>query len=338
MNRTILCGLTAEEIWKTIQPGGFNPDHARTIANHIYKKGSDDFSKISNISAKLKRYLADVVQPGLFPPQLSETSEDGTVKYLFRTPDGKQFETVLIPDDKRNTICISTQSGCRMGCPFCMTGKYGFHGNLTTAEILNQIISIPVTRKITHVVFMGMGEPMDNLENVLKACNIITAEWGMAIGRKNVTVSTVGITGAIQQFLESSDCNLALSLYSPFSEERAKLIPAEKKYPVKEIFDMMKYFPVKKGRRLTITYVMIDGANDTDIHLNGLITMLKGSPVRVNLLKYHSVPGDSNISSSEKRMLYFKHNLVISGIPASVRRSRGSDISASCGLLASGLR
>ena len=338
MNRTILCGLTAGEIWKTIQPGGFNQDHARIIANYIYKKGADDFSGISNIPAKLKRYLEDVTQPGLFPPHLSETSEDGTAKFLFRTPDGRQFETVLIPDDKRNTICISTQSGCKMGCPFCMTGKYGFHGNLTTAEIINQIISVPLTRRITHVVFMGMGEPMDNLENVIRACNIITAEWGMAIGRKNVTVSTIGITGAIRQFLERSDCNLALSLYSPFSEERAKFIPAEKIYPVKEIIYMLKYFPVKKGRRLTIAYLMIDGVNDTDIHLNGLITMLRGSPVRVNLLQYHSVPGDRNIASSEKRMLYFKHNLVISGISASIRRSRGSDISAACGLLASDLQ
>ena len=242
-----------------------------------------------------------------------------------------------MPDKKRNTVCVSTQSGCRMGCPFCVTGRYGFHGNLSAGEIVNQVISIPEASKITHVVFMGMGEPMDNLENVLKACRILTAEWGLAISQRNITVSTVGITPGIKIFLESSECNLTLSLYSPFPDERKLVVPAETRYPVSEIINIMKNYPVKKKRRLSVAYVMIKELNDTDHHLEGLKALLKGSDIRVNLLPYHLVPGDNNTSSSAERIQFFKHNLVISGISASIRKSRGIDISAACGLLATGL-
>ena len=275
---------------------------------------------------------------GFFYLCASEVSADKSVKYLFRTETGKEFETVYIPDNKRNTVCVSTQSGCRMGCSFCVTGRYGFRGNLTAGEIINQIIAIPQAKKVTHVVFMGMGEPMDNLENVLKACRIITAEWGLAISSRNVTVSTVGIMPGVEQFLHSSDCNLTLSLYSPFSEERKKIIPVENHYPVDKIIDLMKNFKVKKKRRLSLAYVMVKDLNDTDRHLEGLKAILKGSAIRVNLLPYHSVLNDQNCSSSDERMQFFKHNLIVSGISASIRKSRGTDISAACGLLATGFK
>jgi 23S rRNA (adenine2503-C2)-methyltransferase len=225
-----------------------------------------------------------------------------------------------------------------MGCPFCVTAKYGFHGNLSAGDIINQIISIPSAEKVTHVVFMGMGEPMDNLENVLKTAGIISAEWGMAISPRNITVSTVGILPAVELFLERSQCNLTLSLYSPFEEERINVIPAEKKYPALKIIEIMKNIPLKKKRRLSIAYVMIKDINDTDHHLSGLKKMVGGSGIRVNLLPYHPVKNDENTPSSDERMHYFKHDLVISGISASVRKSRGADISAACGLLASGLK
>jgi 23S rRNA (adenine2503-C2)-methyltransferase len=221
-----------------------------------------------------------------------------------------------------------------MGCSFCVTGRYGFRGNLSAGEIVNQIIAIPKADKVTHIVFMGMGEPMDNLENVLKACRIITAEWGLAISSRNVTVSTVGMMPGVKQFLERSACNLTISLYSPFSEERKKSIPAENQYPVKEIIDMMKNFPVKKKRRLSLAYVMIKDLNDTDCHLEGLKSILKGSQIRINLLPFHPGWNDQNFSSSTERMQFFKHNLIVSGISASIRKSRGTDISAACGLLA----
>jgi 23S rRNA (adenine2503-C2)-methyltransferase len=333
-----LCGLTSYEMFSLIRPSGFSQAHATSIANSIYKKRFPEISQIKKIPEKLKTELAVTACTGLFKPVASEISADKTIKYLFRTVEGKEFETVYIPDNKRNTVCVSTQSGCRMGCPFCVTGRYGFHGNLTAGEIVNQVLSIPVAENVTHIVFMGMGEPMDNLENVLNACEILTAEWGLAISARNVTVSTVGITQGVKEFLQSSDCNLTLSLYSPFMEERRKIIPAEKHYPAHEILEMMKNYPAKKKRRLSIAYVMISGLNDTENHLDGLKTLLMDSKIRVNLLPYHSVDKkDINVSSSSERMQLFKHNLVVSGISASVRKSRGIDISAACGHLATGL-
>jgi 23S rRNA (adenine2503-C2)-methyltransferase len=333
-----LCGLTSNEIFGLIGQTGFSIDHAVAISNAIYKKRISDISKFPKIPKRLNEELELIANAGVTMPVDSELSSDKTVKYLFRTDSGEKFETVYIPDGKRNTVCVSTQSGCRMGCPFCVTGRYGFHGNLSAGEIVNQVISIPYASKVTHVVFMGMGEPMDNLENVLKACIILTAEWGLAISPRNITVSTVGITPGIEKFLGNSECNLTLSLHSPFSDERKLVVPVEKRYPVHEIVQIMKNYPVKKKRRMTIAYVMIKNLNDTDIHLEGIKTLLAGSKIRVNLLQYHKMPDDQHISSSPERMQFFKHSLVISGISASIRKSRGVDISAACGLLASGLK
>lgn len=332
-----LCGSTSDEIFRHIVSSGFTISHAVLISNGIYKKKISAISLIPKIPKKLKIFLESSVITGMFAPVASEVSVDKTVKYLFRTETGKEFETVYMPDSKRTTVCVSTQSGCRMGCPFCATGRYGFHGNLTAGEIVNQILSIPGSEKITHVVFMGMGEPMDNLRNVLKACEILTASWGLVISRRNITVSTVGITPGIKKFLGSSDCNLTISLYSPFREERKLVIPAENKYPVHEIIGIMKNYPITKKRTLSLAYVMIKDLNDTDLHLEGIKSLLMGSKIRVNILAYHNIPDDSNVSSSAERMQYFKHNLIVSGVSASIRKSRGTDISAACGLLASDL-
>jgi 23S rRNA (adenine2503-C2)-methyltransferase len=338
MVRKNLCGLTAGEIFSMIEPSGFDFHHAVMIANNIYKKHLTDFSHFAKIPGKLKNELLNSANSGIFKPSASEISEDRTIKYLFRNEMGQEYETVYIPDEKRKTVCVSTQAGCRMGCPFCVTGKYGFRGNLTAGDIINQVISLTFSEKITHVVFMGMGEPMDNLENVLKACEILTSEWGLAISPRNVTVSTVGITPAVNEFLSRSDCNLTLSLHSPFPGERKKVVPVETRYPVTDILEIMKHYPLKKKRRLSLAYVMIKDLNDTESHLEALISLVKGSVIRVNLLPYHPAGEDDNMSSSLERMHYFKHNLIISGISASVRKTRGKDISAACGLLASGLR
>ena len=338
MVKKSLCGLTADEIFDLIGPLNFTSSHAVSISNSIYKKRISNISEMVKIPYRLKEELFNIAATGIYLPLASEVSADKSVKYLFRTDNGKQFETVYIPDNKRNTICVSTQSGCRMGCSFCITGRYGFRGNLTAGDIVNQVLAIPQADKVTHVVFMGMGEPMDNLENVLKACSIITAEWGLAISSRNVTVSTVGLKPHVEQFLQRSDCNLTLSLYSPFSTERREIIPVENKYPVQDIIEMMKNFPLKKKRRLSLAYIMIKNLNDTDSHLEGLKSILKGSKIRVNLLPYHPVNNDNNCSSPAERMQFFKHNLIISGISASIRKSRGIDISAACGLLAAGLK
>lgn len=337
MGKKSVCGLTAGEFTSACGEGKFSPKHLLQVTNAIYKKGINRFDNIEGIPKSLKDYLGAEFITGIYPPESMEQSADGTVKYLFRNSNGLYFETVFIPDGGRNTVCVSTQSGCRMGCPFCVTAKYGFHGNLDTSDILNQVLAIPGNGSITNVVFMGMGEPLDNLGNVMKSCEILCAEWGKALGAANITVSTVGITPGVRDILENSRCNLTLSLFSPFPEERIAVVPAEKKYPAVEIISMMKSYSKEKRRRLSVAYVMIDGVNDSDRHLEGLRELLSGSGIRVNLIPYHMTPGDNYRQASGERMRFFRHSLTTGGISASIRKSRGEDISAACGLLASGL-
>jgi 23S rRNA (adenine2503-C2)-methyltransferase len=335
MIKTNLCGMTEGEIRNF---AGCNYSHAVSIANSLYKKRINDISLLQGIPKLIREKLNEISVPGIYKPAASEKSSDGTIKYLFRNRQDFEFETVFLPDSRRVTVCVSSQSGCRMGCPFCVTGRFGFRGNLSAHDIVNQIIGIQDSERVTHVVFMGMGEPMDNLDNVLKACSIISAEWGISLSPGNITVSTVGITSGIIRFLEESKCNLALSLYSPFPEERARAVPSEKKYPSHKIIEIIKNYPVVKKRRMSVAYIMISNINDTEMHLEGLKNLLRGSKIRVNLLPFHSVPGNNNISSSPERMEQFKHELVMSGISASIRKSRGIDVSAACGLLATGMK
>ncbi|MDQ1297296.1 MAG: rRNA (adenine2503-C2)-methyltransferase, partial [Bacteroidota bacterium] len=248
MDKKILCGLTVEDIFSLIEPEGFERRHALLIANAIYKKRISSLIRLPKIPKALIQFLDGIASSGLYSPKTSEISADKAVKYLFTSPDGKYFETVFMPGNKRNTVCVSVQSGCRMGCPFCVTGQYGFHGNLTAGDIINQILSIPEAANVNHVVFMGMGEPMDNLQNVLQACKILTSEWGLSISSGNVTVSTVGITPGVKSFLETSECNLALSLFSPFAVERAGVVPVEKLYPAAEVLEIMRNYPPGKKR------------------------------------------------------------------------------------------
>lgn len=331
--------MTPDEIIRAVRPHfEITAAQANVIANQIYKKRISDFSKIPGIPKKLKEILSEIFSTGIFKPAGMIESSDGSIKYLFRNENGLEFETVFIPEKKRTTVCVSTQSGCRMGCPFCATGIYGFRGNLKAGEIINQVISLPEAGRVNHIVFMGMGEPMDNLENVLKACEIFTAEWGVTISQGNITISTIGIKPGVVEFLEKSGCNLTLSLFSPFSEERKRIISVERTYPAAGIIDMMKTFPAKKKRRFSIAYMMINNVNDTDRHLRELKDMFRDSRIRINLLPYHPLTEDLNIPSSPGRMQHFKHELVISGISASIRKSRGADVFAACGLLASGIK
>jgi 23S rRNA (adenine2503-C2)-methyltransferase len=329
--------MTFDELSEFISLHGFGKNHVTKVLLAIYRKGITNISQISNLPKTLRELLCTGFKTGIYPAVNSETSADSTVKYLFRNESGLEFETVYIPDNKRKTVCISTQAGCRMGCPFCLTGRYGFRGNLSAGEMINQIITLPQARTISHVVFMGMGEPMDNIEEVIKACKILTSDWGLALSKRNITVSTVGILPGVINFLQRSECNLTLSLYSPFPEERKLFVPVENKYPVRQIIETIKEFPKGKKRRFSVAYVMISGINDSDSHLKALIELLLDAPIRVNLLPYHRVADETSCSSTEERMQFFKHNLVISGISASIRKSRGEDISAACGLLASRL-
>mgnify|MGYP005850105205 CR=1 FL=1 len=332
-----LCGLTADEVFNRIEPLGFSYSHATLVTNGIYKKRVKDISQLPRISGSLRQFLSGAFVTGLFDPLKYEESSDGTRKYLFRNKAGLLYETVYIPDGKRCTVCISVQSGCRMGCTLCATARYGFYGNLSSGEMVNQVIGILEANLVTHVVFMGMGEPLDNPCEVIKACNILTADWGLSLSPANITVSTVGITEGVERFLSSSECNLVLSLFSPFPGERIRYIPAERRHPAESILEIIKNYPARKRRRMSVAYVMIKDVNDSDAHLEGLKSLLSGSSVRVNLLTYHNTGDTDFIPSTEERMLHFKHNLVISGVSASVRKSRGADIHAACGLLASGL-
>jgi 23S rRNA (adenine2503-C2)-methyltransferase len=337
MVRKFLCGLNPDEIASFISSFGGTYNHALKLTNSIYKKGITSFREISNFPKQLIKELESNTSTGVYPPVMSEASSDGTVKYLFVNSQGQYFETVYIPDKSRHTVCVSCQSGCRMGCPFCATAKYGFHGNLSAGDIVNQVTGIPVAGKITHVVFMGMGEPMDNPDDVMKASSILTAEWGKSLGTGNITISSVGITPQILRFLEETEYNISLSLFSPFFDERIKVIPAEKSYPAEEIIGLMKSARAVKRRRLTCSYIMMRGVNDTTKHLEQLKILLSGSGIRVNLLPYHPVKDDEIVPSPDETMRFFKHELVTSGVSASIRKSRGADISAACGLLASGM-
>jgi 23S rRNA (adenine2503-C2)-methyltransferase len=260
-------------------------------------------------------------------------SDDLSRKYLFNTRTGSPVESVFIPDEKRNTLCISSQAGCRMACTFCNTGRMGFHGNLEPDEILNQVASIIDREQITHIVFMGMGEPLDNYKNILKSLDILTAQWGFSFSPRNITVSTIGIKPYIDKFLKETKCNLAVSIHSPFDKERDRFIPSEAKCTVHELIDKICSYQWIKNRRVTFQYVMIKGLNDTDRHLSELVKILKGTPIRVNLMSYHPPEGSRMQSSADEVRWYFKHQLILNGISASIRKSRGQDIGAACGLL-----
>jgi 23S rRNA (adenine2503-C2)-methyltransferase len=328
-----LAGLSLTETEEVLAQIKIDRRYARRILNWIYKKGIRVFSEINDIPKEVVAVLRERFTTGLSDPVSEVVSADGTVRYLFTTDKGLLHESVYIPDGKRETVCISVQSGCRMGCSFCATGQNGWKGNLTAGEIINQVVSLP--RKVTHVVLMGMGEPGDNIDEVIKALKVLTAEWGMATGRRKVTVSTVGVTPAVKRLLEETECNITLSLYSPFPDERLSAVPAEALWPYRETLDMMlKHMAADRDRRFTVAYVMIKGKNDTGRHLEELKRLLSGTGIRVNLLPFHRTGTDGECSSDLGTMMRFKHLLVTSGIGASVRKSRGQDIEAACGMLA----
>lgn len=332
MNEKSVAGSDPSEIEEFLGSLGIDKRYSRRLLYWIYRRGIHSFEEINDIPAKILGVLSEKAVTGLSVPIASESSSDGSVKYLFTTPGGLTHETVYLPDGKRHTVCVSVQSGCRMGCRFCATGRNGWGGNLTAGEIVNQVISIP--HEVTHIVLMGMGEPGDNISEVLRACRILTAEWGLAAGRSRVTVSTVGVTPAVIRLLEEAECNITLSLHSPFPEERREVIPAEARWPFAETLALLREYDNRRKRRFSVAYVMISGKNDSERHLDELRRLLAGSGIRVNLLPYHPLEGDDARSSGMDVMMRFKHELVISGIGASVRKSRGSDIDAACGMLA----
>ena len=277
--------------------------------------------------------LSERYAVGCSKPVEEQRSADGTVKYLYRTAAGGYVETVYIPDGERATLCVSSQVGCRMNCRFCMTGKQGFSGQLTAADILNQLYSLPEREALTNVVFMGQGEPLDNLDAVLRATELLTADYGYAWSPKRITVSTVGLRKGLKRFLDESECHLAVSLHNPFPEQRAQLMPAERSYSVRDIVSLLRTYDFTHQRRLSFEYTMFAGVNDTMAHARELLRLLGGLECRMNLIRFHPVPGVDLKGTSDEDMVRFRDYLTRHGLFSTIRASRGQDIFAACGLL-----
>lgn len=327
-------GKTPDELKTLVVGWGMPAFTARQILKWIYEKHVFRFADMSDISKANREKLATLAAIGINPPVETLTSADGTEKYLFRLDDARTVEAVYIPDKERATLCISSQVGCRMNCLFCMTGKQGLQRNLTAAEIINQILSVPHSMELTNIVYMGMGEPTDNLDEVLKSMEAVTAPWGLSWSPKRVTLSTVGVRKGLKRFLQESKSHLAVSLHSP-DMRRAEIIPADRAFPAADMINMLREYDFSHQRRLSFEYIMFAGVNDSLSDAEALAHLIKGLDCRVNLIRYHAIPGVPLSSASEKDMTMFRDALNRKGITATIRASRGEDIFAACGMLSS---
>jgi 23S rRNA (adenine2503-C2)-methyltransferase len=331
--KTPLIGKTVDEIKTIVAQLGMPAFTAKQITDWIYSKRVFSIDEMTNLSLKNREILALSHEVGRALPAQESASVDGTKKYLFTTPDGNFIETVYIPDEDRHTLCVSSQVGCKMNCLFCMTGKQGFTSNLSAAEILNQILSVPEADKLTNLVFMGMGEPMDNLPNLLRALEILTADYGYAWSPRRITVSTIGVIPKMKIFLEHTKCHLAISMHSPFTDERLKIMPVEKPFPIAEVLAELKKHDFSHQRRVSFEYIMFDGFNDSMRHAVEMVRLLKGIDCRVNLIRFHAIPNVDLKTSNEDKMVFFRDYLTSNGITTTIRKSRGEDIFAACGML-----
>ena len=305
----------------------------KQLADWLYKKEISSIDEMSNLSKNARELLNEKYEFGISAPSKVQVSLDGTKKYLFPTSQNKFIETAMIPDDDRKTVCVSTQVGCKMGCLFCMTGKQGFQGQLTAGEIVNQIRSIKEYGDVSNIVYMGMGEPFDNLDAVLKSLDILTSEWGYAMSPRRITVSSIGIIPAMLRFLNESEAHLSISLHTPFDEERRKLMPVQIAYPIADVVREIKGWDFGRQRRVSFEYILFKGLNDTPFHIRELVKLLSGIRCRVNLIRFHPVPGTPLESPDEETINNFRDQLNDKDIIATVRASRGQDIYAACGLL-----
>lgn len=341
MEKKTLLGLTLDELKDVARQLGMPAFTGSQIAKWIYERRVKSIDEMTNISKGNRAKLAESYEIGCMAPIESRHSKDGTVKYLFpvRTTDGdtsrKRFvETVYIPEEGGHaTLCVSCEVGCKMNCLFCQTGKQGFHGYLTVADILNQAYSIPEADSLTNIVYMGQGEPMDNLDNVLRSTQILTAPYGWAWSPKRITVSSVGLKDKLQRFLNESDCQVAISLHSPIHEQREKLMPAEKGMAIKDMVDLLRDYDFSHQRRLTFEYIVFGGLNDSQTHAREICRLLKGLDCHVNLIRFHQIPNVPLHGASPERMETFRDYLTAHGFYCTIRASRGQDIEAACGLL-----
>ena len=332
-----LLGKTLQELQAIAQEVGLPRFAGKQLAEWLYVRRATTFDEMTNISLKGREALKERYTVGRYAPIAEAISKDGTKKYLFQI--GEQFvESVYLPEDDRATLCVSTQAGCKMGCKFCMTGTLGFHGHLAAADILNQIFSIPDADKLTNIVYMGEGEPMDNLDNVLSSLEVMTSPWGCAWSPKRITISSVGINKGLKRFIEESECHLAISLHNPFAVERQNIMPIEKVNHLSDVLALLKQYDWSHQRRVSFEYICWGGVNDTAKHTNELVRILKGLDCRINLIRFHAGVDQSFPNSNEKQMEWMRDYLTTKGITTTIRRSRGEDILAACGMLVNALK
>lgn len=337
-----LIGMTLAELEGVAKQGGMPRFVAKQLADWIYSKRVTSFSEMVNISKKNQAWLSENYEIGRSMPVKASKSQDGTIKYLFDIGGGNRIESVMIPDKDRATLCVSSQAGCKMNCYFCATGKLGFKTNLTAAQIMNQILSVPIRQNVsdpakgdlTNIVFMGMGEPLDNASEVLKVIEILTAPWGLAWSPKRITVSTVGKLPQLKDLLDKTNVHVAISVHTADMAQRESMMPAQKAFPIQTVMKMLKGYDFSGQRRLSLEYIMWRGVNDDVAHANMLIKLIDGLDCRVNLIRFHRVPGVDLYPAGDDRMQMFRNILNEHGIIATIRASRGEDIEAACGMLA----
>ncbi|MDH6305622.1 23S rRNA (adenine2503-C2)-methyltransferase [Parabacteroides sp. PF5-5] len=327
-----LLGMTLNELKKVAAEAGLPSYAAKQLSDWLYKKKALSIDEMSNIAAAKRAYLEEHYEVGAIPPSEKVTSTDGTIKYLYPVGKGSFVESVYIPTEEHATLCVSSQVGCKMSCIFCMTGRQGFTANLTANEILNQIQSLPEAETLTNIVFMGMGEPLDNTDEVLKVLEILTSSYGYAWSPKRITVSTIGAKG-LKRFLEGSSCHLAVSLHSPYPKERFSILPAEKAFPMYDILSLIKEYDFTHQRRVSFEYIVFKDFNDSLQHAITLAGLLKDIPCRVNLIRFHAIPDTPLEGADLRKMEKFRDILNDRGIICTIRASRGEDILAACGML-----
>jgi len=332
--------MTPAELKAAVQELGMPAFTAKQIAQWLYEKHVSEIDEMTNLSKQNRERLSEHFEVGAMAPLQCQRSKDGTVKYLFpvltthHSPLATKFvETVYIPDGERATLCVSCQVGCKMNCLFCQTGKQGWEGDLTVADILNQIYALPEAENLTNIVFMGQGEPMDNLDNVLRATEVLTADWGYAWSPKRITVSSVGVKGKLKRFLDESQCHVAISMHSPIHEQRLQLMPAENAQRIADTVELLKQYDFTHQRRCSFEYICFAGLNDQPLHAREIVRLLEGLECRVNLIRFHEIPGVDLPSSDEHRMEALRDYLTKHGVFTTIRASRGQDIFAACGLL-----
>ena len=333
MSKYPLLGMTLVELQSLAKRLGMPGFAAKQIASWLYDKKVASIDEMTNLSLKYRELLKQNYEVGAEAPVDEMRSVDGTVKYLYKVGENHFVESVYIPDDDRATLCVSSQVGCKMNCKFCMTGKQGYKANLTASQIIDQIHSLPERDKLTNVVMMGMGEPLDNLDNLLPALEVLTSAWGFGWSPTRITVSTAGVASRLERFLEATQVHLAVSLHNPFPHERAEIMPVEKAWPIREVVEILRRYDFTHQRRVSFEYIVMSGLNDSPRHIRELCRLLDGIKCRINLIRFHKIPGSPYFSPDDRAMIAFRDALTAKGIHTTIRTSRGEDIQAACGLL-----